>query len=135
MLIYVNSYNKFSEDDQAAILIELLDKLLPLVKTPSDDIAKSLKIIMKSQNKNVLIYMVLTLSIYSADDIDSLPSVKQIFNYFKGQINVLQKKALATWQWFVPLVSFMAKSDPSLFDNLSEDLPIYKASCLSMFNV
>jgi hypothetical protein len=57
-------------------LIDLLDKLLPLIKSPSDDIAKSLKTLIKSQNKNVLVYMSLTLSVYSSDDIDSLPSVK-----------------------------------------------------------
>jgi hypothetical protein len=48
---------------------------------------------------------------------------------------VIQKKALASWQWFVPIVGFMAKSDPSMFDNLSEDLPIYKASCASMLTL
>ncbi len=57
-------------------MIDLLDKLLPLIKSPSDDIAKSLKTLIKSQNKNVLVYMSLTLSVYSSDDIDSLPSVK-----------------------------------------------------------
>lgn len=29
----------------------------------------------------------------------------------------------------------MTKSDPSLFDNLSEDLPIYKVSCISMYTL
>lgn len=75
-MIYVNSFSKFGEDDEAVALIDLLDKLLPLIKSPSDDIAKSLKTLIKSQNKNVLVYMSLTLSVYSSDDIDSLPSVK-----------------------------------------------------------
>jgi len=47
-----------------------------LVKDPSDEIAKTMKTLMKNPNKNVLIYLGLTLSLYSKEQIDSLPSVK-----------------------------------------------------------
>jgi len=47
----------------------------------------------------------------------------------------VQKKALASWQWFVPMIGFLAKKDPSQFDNLSESLPTYKASCIAMLPV
>lgn len=115
--------------------MDLLDKLLPLVKNPTDDIAKNMKTIIKSVNKNVLVYLAVTLSVYSQDQIETLPSVKEIYAHFKTQIPAIHKKALASWQWYVPLISFMSKVDTSYFDNLSEDLPIYKASCLSMLSV
>ena len=56
--------------------MSLLDKLLPLVKNPSDEVAKILKLYLKNQNKYVLIYVGVTLSIYEKVHIESLPSVK-----------------------------------------------------------
>lgn len=46
--------------------MELLNRLLPLVSTPTDEIAKNMKTtILKSVNKNVLVYLGVTLSIYN----------------------------------------------------------------------
>jgi hypothetical protein len=46
--------------------MELLNRLLPLVSNPTDEIAKNMKTtILKSVNKNVLVYLGVTLSIYN----------------------------------------------------------------------
>ncbi len=50
-------------------MLELLSKILPLVKDPTDEIAKNMKILMKNQNKNVLLYFALTLSVYKKEHI------------------------------------------------------------------
>jgi hypothetical protein len=63
---------------------------------------------------------------------ESLGSVKEIYGYFKSQIPILQKKAIQVWQWYVPMIAFVSKVDASSFENISEDLPIYKGSCISM---
>lgn len=49
--------------------MELLDKLLPYVKNPTDEIAKNMKTIIKSVNKNVLVYLGVTLSVYNKEQI------------------------------------------------------------------
>ncbi len=90
---------------------------------------------MKNPNKNVLVYLTMTLSVYSKDQIESMPNLKEIYTYFKSQLATMHKKALASWQWYVPIVGFLSKVDPSSFDNLSEELPIYKGSCLSMLTL
>ena len=115
--------------------MELLDSLLPLVKNPTDEIAKNLKTIMKSVNKNVLMYLTVTLAVYNQEQIETFPSVKEIYANFKTQVPTIHKKALASWQWYVPLIAFMSKVDTSYFDNLAYDLPIYKSSCLSMLSL
>jgi len=99
--------------------MELLDRLLPFVKNPTDDIAKNLKTIIKSVNKNTLVYLGVTLSVYNKEQIEDFPSVKEIYAHFKTQIPAIHKKALASWQWYVPLIAFMSKVDTSYFDNLS----------------
>lgn len=99
--------------------MELLDRLLPLVKAPTDEVAKNMKTIIKSVNKNVLVYIGVTLAIYNKEQIETFPSVKEIYAHFKTQIPTIHKKALASWQWYVPLIAFMSKVDTSYFDNLS----------------
>ena len=94
-----------------------------------------MKILLKNQNKYILTYLGLTLSIYSAKDIEELPSVKEIFAHFKAQMNAITAKIGANWQWFIHVLNFMAKADLSLIDNLGEDLPIFKGTCTSLFNL
>jgi hypothetical protein len=69
MVIYAAAFARFVDDDEFVVVMELLDKLIPLVKQPTDDIAKNMKILAKNANKNILVYLAVTLSIYNKEQI------------------------------------------------------------------
>ena len=115
------------------MLIGVVDKVCDLVSEPKDDVAKTLKLYLKNQNKYVLILMVVMMAkIYGKEDVQKLPSVKEIYNHFKGQLQNFMKKAGANWQWLLPVFYFLSESELAVIDNLSEDLPIFKGSCLAL---
>jgi hypothetical protein len=55
LVVLANSLIKFTEEEEFNILIHILDQILPMVIDPKDDVAKTLKIYLKNQNKYILI--------------------------------------------------------------------------------
>lgn len=57
LVVIANSLIKFTEEEEFLILINVIDQVIPLVVKPKDDIAKTLKIYLKNQNKYILILL------------------------------------------------------------------------------
>ena len=77
LVVIANSLIKFTEEEEFLVLVDLIDRLIPLVEQPKDDIAKTLKIYLKNQNKYILILLGVIMSgVYKKEQIESLPSVK-----------------------------------------------------------
>lgn len=128
-----NSLIKFTEEEEFIVLVEIIDSLVGMVVEPKDDVAKSLKMYLKSQNKYILIMVGLILTgIYGKDQVDSLPSTKEVFNHFKTQLPTYVKKIDANWQWLLPVIDFLSNCDLQFIDNLAENLPLFKVSCLTL---
>ena len=74
-------------------MTSILSNLLPLVTEPREDVAKSIKIYLKNQNKYILIVMGLILAyVYKKEHINKFPAVKDIFTHFKSQLALSIKK-------------------------------------------
>ncbi len=124
---------KFTEMEEFNILVEIIDSVVALITENKDDIAKALKLYLKNQNKYILILMGIILSrVYKEEHAKSLPSVKEIFNHFKGQLPTYLKKVEVNWQWLLPVINFLSDCDLQLIDHLNEDVPLFKVSCLSL---
>lgn len=77
LVVIANSLIKFTEEEEFLVLVKIVDKVMPLVVDPKDDIAKTLKIYLKNQNKYILILLGVIMSgVYKKEQIESLPSVK-----------------------------------------------------------
>lgn len=50
-------------------------------------------------------------------------------------MNILLKKVEANWQWLLPIIYFMSHADLSFVDNLPEDSPLFKITCLGLSRI
>jgi hypothetical protein len=133
LLVIANSLIKFTEEEEFGFLVPLVDSLVAMVDDPKDDIAKSLKLYLKNQNKFILVLFGLILcNVYKGEHVNTLPSVKEIYNHFKSQLATITKKAEANWQWLMPVLYFLAGSDLEVMDHLGENIPIFKGSCIAL---
>ena len=72
------SWAKFTDEAEAIFVLDILNKLLPLISEPGPEIADICKQSLKSQNRYTLICMSLTLSFCykKPEHIDQFASVK-----------------------------------------------------------
>lgn len=133
LVVLTNSLVKFTEEEEFNLLAEILEVACPLVTEPRDDIAKAGKIYLKNQNKYIFILFAnIIASVYRKEHVDTLPSVKEIFAHYKGQLNAILK---TNWQCTLPVISFLSDCDLQFIDNLSESMPLFKVSCLGLSKV
>lgn len=77
LVVIANGLIKFTEEEEFLVLVQLVDRVIPLVVEPKDDLARTLKIYLKNQNKYILILVGVMMSgVYKKQQIESLPSVK-----------------------------------------------------------
>lgn len=92
-----------------------------------------MKLYLKNTNKYILTIVGLVFSaVYKKEHVDALPSVKEAFNHFKSQLPTYVKKIEMNWQWLLPVVNFLSNYDLQLIDQLSENIPLFKVSCLAL---
>lgn len=133
LVVLTNSLIKFIEEEDFNILIGVIDVLCPLVSDPKDDIAKAGKIYLKNQNKYIFIlFSTIIASVYRKEHVDRLPSVKEIFTHYKAQLNNILK---TNWQSSLPVLHFLSEYDLQFVDNLSEGMPLFKVSCLTLSKI
>lgn len=100
---------------------------------PKDDIAKAGKIYLKNQNKYIFIlFSTIVASVYRKEHAEKLPSVKEISTHFKTQLNAILK---TNWQCTLPVIHFLSECDINFIDNLGENVPLFKVSCLALSKI
>jgi hypothetical protein len=88
---------------------------------------------LKNQNKYIFIlFATIVSNIYRKEHVDKLPSVKEVFTHFKSQLNNILK---TNWQCTLPVLNFMADCDLEFVDNLGENMPLFKVSCLTLSKI
>lgn len=133
LVVLSNSLIKFTEEEDFNILVGVIDTLCPLVTDPKDDIAKACKLYLKNQNKYIFIlFSTIVASVYRKEHVDQLPSVKEIFTHYKTQLNAILK---TNWQCTLPVIHFLSEYDLQFVDNLSDNMPLFKASCLGLSKI
>lgn len=133
VLIVAQSLPKFSEEEEFNQLTALLAPLLPLLNDVSDQVARAVAPLFKSNNKYTLILATTLLAaLYKKNHITSLPAVKEVWNTCKSLLQVWMKKAESSWQWLLPGLLFVSEGEEGVMEHLSDSLPLFRVSCLAL---
>jgi hypothetical protein len=133
LLIVAHSLPKFSEEEEFNQLTAVLAPLLPLVKDASDQVARAVAPLLKSNNKFTLILATTVLAaVYKQPHITSLPAVREVWNSCKSLLQVWMKKAESSWQWLLPGLLFISEAEEGAMEHLSDSLPLFRVSCLAL---
>ena len=94
LVLVINSWIKFIEEEEANIVFAFLEALLPLVTIPTEEIATACKLSLKNQSKFVQMFLYLTLSkVYNKPNyFEEFPAVKEIYAHAKTQLTASFKK-------------------------------------------